>query len=214
MDKNKTLFFKEMYDNRKLIMSLSKNDFKTKFAGSFLGGTNSLIEYNYLVKKVVFNMDILPTVKVISSLFVHLFFTAFITVLCWCYGYKPDLYWLQVIYYILCMFILVLGISYLTSAVVCFFRDLTQIIGIILQVGVWLTPIMWDTAILSPKLALIFKLNPMYYIVDGFRDALLYKASVVDKPLWTAYFWIFTVVTFILGIRVFKKLKIHFADIM
>lgn len=260
-------FFRELYDNRRLVMSLSKNDFKTKFAGSFLGivwafiqpvvtilvywfvfqvglknggvsgypfilwlmaglvpwfffsealngGTNSLMEYNYLVKKVVFNIDILPMVKIISSIYVHLFFTAFIMILCWCYGYRPDLFSLQIIYYIGCTFVFVLGISYLTSAVVCFFKDLTQIINIILQVGIWLTPIMWDVSILSPKLEFIFKLNPMYYIVDGFRDALLYKTWVTEKLWWTVYFWIFTILIFKAGTKVFKKLKVHFADIM
>ena len=191
----------EIFHNRKLVFSLAKNDFKTKYAGSYLGivwafvqpivtilvywfvfsvglkagnasnypfvlylisgivpwfffqdalngGTNALLEYNYLVKKVVFKISILPMVKVISALFVHGFFVAFALIISSCYGYTPTLHTLQLIYYSFCTFMLALALSYATSAVVIFFRDLTQIINIFLQVGVWLTPIMWDLAML------------------------------------------------------------------
>lgn len=185
------------------------------FQDALMGGTNALLEYNYLVKKVVFDIDILPIVKVISALFVHVFFTVFILALCACYGYFPTVYTLQLVYLIICNFVLVLGLSYLASAIVGFFRDLTQIINIILQVGVWVTPIMWDaSAHLGPKLQLIMKLNPMYYIVDGFRSALLAKEWVMGNEVWTIYFWVITLCIWMLGIIVFKKLKVHFADVL
>jgi teichoic acid transport system permease protein len=257
----------EIVRNKKLIVNLAKNDFKTRFAGSYLGtiwafvqpivtvlvywfvfekglragrvseypyvlwlmaglipwfyfseawngGTNSLLEYNYLVKKVVFHISILPVVKVVSSLFAHLFFTVFVFVLCWCYGYAPDLYSLQLFYYILANFVLVLGLSYLTASIVCFFKDMTQIINIVLQVGIWMTPIMWQTSILPSVLAKIFKLNPVYYIVEGFRDALLEKQWFWNDMAWTIYFWIFVIALFLLGTRIFQKLKVHFADVL
>ena len=55
--------------------------------------------YNYLVKKVVFNISVLPIVKLISALFVHLFFVCFIMLLYCLYGYLPDWYYLQIFYY-------------------------------------------------------------------------------------------------------------------
>lgn len=258
----------ELYKNKALIASLAKNDFKTRFAGSYLGivwafiqpivtvivywfvfevglragrmcdypyilwfmaglvpwfyfsealngGTNSLIEYNYLVKKVVFKISILPMVKVISAIFVHGFFIIFVVILASCYGYTPDLYSIQILYYVLCSFVLVLGLSYFTSAIVVFFRDLSQVINIILQVGMWITPIMWDaTNTLSAKWQVLFRINPVYYIVDGFRDAILGKVWFWDKMLWTVYFWLFVVAVFALGATVFKKLRVHFADVL
>lgn len=262
-------FFKELLGNRKLILNLAKNDFKTKYAGSYLGiiwafiqpvitvlvywfvfeiglrqtgnsdvpfvlwliaglvpwfffsdalngGTNSLLEYNYLVKKVVFKISVLPIVKILSAFFVNVFFILFTMVIYACYGKYPDLYYLQIIYYIICVFMLVLGLSYLTSAVVIFFRDLTQIISIILQIGVWMTPIMWniDTMGLSSKITFILKLNPMFYVVQGYRDVLINKIWFWEHGTMTIYFWSFTLITFILGTIVFKRLKIHFADVL
>ena len=259
----------ELYQNRKLVLSLAKNDFKTKYAGSYLGivwafihpivtilvywfvfsvglkagtvsdypfvlylvsgiipwfffqdalngGTNALIEYNYLVKKVVFKISILPIVKIISALFVHVFFVAFALLLCACYGYTPSLYTLQIIYYSVCTFLFVLGLVYATSAIVIFFRDLAQIIGIFLQVGVWLTPIMWDIDMLSshPWLIKLFKLNPMYYVVTGYRDSMLGHVGIWNHVSWTIYFWVVTILLFGLGSVIFKRLKPHFADVL
>lgn len=259
----------ELIQNRGLVLSLSKNDFKTKYAGSYLGivwafiqpvvtilvywfvfsvglkagnvsdypfvlylvsgivpwfffqdalngGTNALIEYNYLVKKVVFKISILPIVKIISAFFVHLFFVVFALILCACYGYTPGLHTLQIIYYSACTFLLSLGLVYATSAIVIFFRDLTQIIGIFLQVGVWLTPIMWDLNMLAdyPWAMKLFKLNPMYYIVSGYRDSMLGNVWFWEHWGWTLYFWVVTVALFAVGSVIFKRLKPHFADVL
>lgn len=258
----------ELYQNRKLILRLAKNDFKTKYAGSYLGivwafvqpvvtilvywfvfstmragmarqvpyvlwmiagmvpwfffqdglnnGTNALVEYSYLVKKVVFKISILPIVKLVSALFVHLFFIGVVLVLYAVMGYFPGLSVIQVLYYSFSMFILVLGITYLTSAVVIFFRDLSQIISIFLQVGVWLTPIMWnfEDLHLTGIITYIFKLNPMYYIVEGYRDSLITGRWFWERPVLTLYYWAFTLVVFWLGTRVFKKLRVHFADVL
>ena len=216
----------DLWKNKRLIFNLAKNDFKTKYAGSYLGifwafvqpivtilvywfvfqvgfrsgtvsefpfvvwltcgmvpwfffsdawmsATNSMLEYSYLVKKVVFNIGILPMVKILSAFFVNLFFILVMLVLCAVYGYYPNLYSLQFIYYIFAMFMLVLSLSYLTSAIVIFFRDLTQLMNIVLQVGMWMTPIMWNKAMLDESLWWILKLNPMFYIVQGYRDSIL-----------------------------------------
>lgn len=259
----------ELYQNKRLIASLAYNDFKTKYAGSYLGifwaftqpvvtilvywfvfqvgfrssmvssfpfvlyltsgivpwfffsdalngGTNALIEYNYLVKKVVFKISILPIVKMISAAFVHVFFVAFAMIICALYGYFPSLYSLQFVYYFFCMFVFTLGLVYATSAVVIFFRDLSQIIGIFLQIGIWMTPIMWDVQMLAPYpwLLKLFKLNPIYYIVTGYRDSFLGQVGFWHHWQWATYFWVLTAVLFVIGSVIFKRLKVHFADVL
>lgn len=185
------------------------------FSEALNGGTSALTEYSYLVKKVVFNIEILPVIKVISSIFVHLFFVIFIIVISAVYGYGPDLYLLQLIYYVACTFFLVLGLSYINSACMVFFRDTAQIVNIVLTIGVWITPIMWDPeGVLSPKLQILFKLNPFYYIVEGFRDSILAKVWFWDKPVWSIYFWCFSILVYYVGISVFNRLKPHFSDVL
>ena len=264
----------ELIQNRKLILQLAKNDFKTKYAGSvfgiiwafiqptvtvvvywfvfqvglgagdvtsktgltypfvlwlisglvpwfffqdvLIGGTNALLEYTYLVKKVVFKISILPIVKEISALFVHLFFIALMLLLYAFGGFLPDVKVLQVLYYSFCLFMYGLGVCYATCSIVVFFRDLSQIISIIIQIQVWMTPIMWNIDTLGARmpswLITIFKLNPMYYIVNGYRDAMINKVWFWDRFDLTFYFWAVTGVFFVLGAYVFKRLKVHFAD--
>ena len=258
----------DIFKDRAMFLSLVKNDFRAKFAGSYFGlfwayiqplitivlywfvfqvglrsgsvsnhpfilflmsglipwfyfsevwnsSTNSLVEYNYLVKKMVFNVGVLPPLKAASSLFVHVFFVVVVSVVCMFYGYGPDLYLIQLLYYIPCIIVFVLGLAYITSACTVFFRDMTQIVNIVLTIGVWLTPIMWNPATaMSAGMQTLFKLNPMYYIVDGFRDALLNKTWFWQKPTWSIYFWCVALVAYLIGVKMFNRLKPHFSDVL
>lgn len=187
------------------------------FQEAMNGGTGVLVEYSYLVKKVVFQIDILPVVKMISALFTHIFFVIFAIVIFAGMGYFPDLYVLQVVYYSLCMILFTTGLVYATSAVTVFFRDMKEVIGIVLQIGMWVTPIMWnfESMVQIPGWAVaILKLNPMYYIVSGYRDALINKVGFWENPGLTVYFWIVTVLLLLLGTGIFKRLRPHFADVL
>ena len=141
----------ELFQSRMLIWKLAKNDFKKRYAGSYLGivwalaqpvvtvlmywivfdkvfdarvqfvaadgaeppyvlylmaglvpwfyfseaitqGTMALVEYTYLVKKVVFNISILPIIKTIAATFIHIFFVAILMIVAVCYGYTPTIY--------------------------------------------------------------------------------------------------------------------------
>ena len=185
------------------------------FSEAWNGASNSLLEYQYLVKKVVFNVRLLPVLKVVSAVFVHLFFVVFLFVICLVYGYGADLYLLQLLYYIPCMAFLVLGLSYMTAACTVFFRDMSQIVNIVLTIGVWITPIMWNPeTTMAGIVRQIFKLNPMYYVVDGFRDALLNKIWFWEKPVWSIYFWCLAVFIYLFGVKLVDKLKVHFSDVL
>lgn len=184
------------------------------YADTWSMATNVLLEYSYLVKKVVFNIDILPIVKMISGLIIHVFFVCIMLVFYIAYGMFPGGIAIQLLYYSLCMFIMILGQAYFTSACVVFFRDLTQVINIWMQLGIWMTPIMWniDTITISESLKNIFKLNPMYYIVQGYRDTMINGVWFWERPWLTVYFWVFAAAVFVIGRIVFKRLKPHFAD--
>jgi teichoic acid transport system permease protein len=188
------------------------------FQDAWNNGTGVLKEYDYLVKKVVFQIEVLPTVKMISALFVHVFFVAFMIVLFWLMGYAPDLYTIQVIYYSVAMMALLVGLVYATSAVVVFFKDLSQIVSLVLQVGTWATPIMWniDSGQLNMPawVFVVLKLNPMYYVVSGYRDSLINKVGFWEHPYLTVWFWVFTIIVYFAGVRIFKKLRMLFADVL
>ena len=129
----------ELLQNRKLIMNLAKNDFKTKYAGSYLG-------------------------------IVWAFVQPIVTIL---------VYW----------FVFSVGLK----------------AGNVSDVNMLAN---------YPWLIKLFKLNPMYYIVTGYRDSMLGHVWFWNHWGWTVYFWIVTVVLFALGSWIFKRLKPHFADVL
>ena len=186
------------------------------FSEALTGGTNALLGYSYLVKKVVFKVSILPIVKVISALFVHVFFVGVILVLFIGMGYFPGLYMLQLIYYSAGLFLFVLALSYLTCSVVVFFRDLREVINVILTVGIWMTPILWnlDAMTTNRMLILFFNLNPVYYVVSGYRNSLISHIGFWERPLLSLYFWGVVAVVGIIGLLTFKRLRGHFADVL
>ncbi len=259
----------ELYQSRFLIWKLAKNDFKKRYAGSYMGalwamvqpvvtvamyyivfdkimgntgrgtfdvpfvlfltaglvpwfyfnealtsGTNAMMEYNYLVKKVVFKISILPIIKIIAATFIHIFFVAVLLIVAALYGYYPTVYTLQLIYYSICLFVFVLALCYTTCSVVVFFKDLSQIINIALQIGMWATPILWDINSVPPSWAFFLKINPLVYIVNGYRSAIYEREWFYQDFFSTMYFWIVTVVLFGVGAAVFKRLKVHFADVL
>lgn len=262
----------ELWQNRRLIWKLSKNDFKKRYAGSYMGAvwalvqpvitvvmyyivfdkimhtgggglrdsgevpfvlfltaglvpwfyfneawtnaTNALREYDYLVKKVVFKISVLPIIKAIAATFIHVFFVIILLIVAAVYGYYPSVYSIQLLYYSVCLFVFVLALSYTTCSVAVLFKDMTQIINIILQIGIWATPIMWNIEGLSDEWKIFFKLNPLVYIVNGYRDSIYGNRWFFEDFFSMMYFYIITAVLFGVGAVIFKRLKVHFADVL
>lgn len=177
-------------------------------------GTSAILDNNYLVKKVVFRVSVLPIIKIISALFIHIIFILIVFCIFFLYGYNLTVYHLQVFYFLFASIALVYGISLITSSLIVFSRDVGQFVSVALQFGFWLTPIFWSFAIVPLNLQLLFKLNPIYYIVEGYRNTFIYQRWFWEDPLLTIYFWIVTFVIIGIGIILFKKLRPHFSDVL
>ncbi len=260
-------FLKAIFQNRTLLWSLTKNDFKQRYLGNLLGitwafiqptvtililwavfqvgfkaqpvdnfpfilwlitgmipwfffaeglssGTNSIVANNFLVKKVVFRVSLLPMVPLLSALVIHAFFILFMFGMYIYYGHSPEIYWLQIPYYLFATIVLLLGLSWLTSSIVVFFKDIGQIVAMIIQFGFWLTPIFWSMKMVPEKYQWIIELNPMVYIIRGYRESMIYQQWFWNDLNMTIYFWAVTGGIFILGGLTFKKLRPHFADVL
>lgn len=183
-------------------------------ADSIQNATNSIADNSYLVKKVVFRVSILPVAKIYSALYIHLFFLLFMVGMFALYGYLPSIYNLQAIYYLGAAVLLVLGISWITASLIIFLKDIGQIVAMILQFGFWLTPIFYSLDIVPSRYQFLFKLNPFYYIVEGYRNSFVYYKWFWEQPNQTFYYWIVTLFVLAAGAFVFKKLRPHFADVL
>ncbi|CAA6819957.1 MAG: Teichoic acid translocation permease protein TagG [uncultured Sulfurovum sp.] len=260
-------FIKAIFQNKALLWTLTKNDFKQKYFGNILGvawafilpaatigilwfvfqvgfksqpidnfpfilwlvagmfpwfyfseglsnGTNSIVANGFLVKKVVFRISLLPIVSISTALVVHLFFIVFMFGMFIYYGYSPEIYWIQILYYLFATSILLLGLSWLTSSIVVFFKDIGQFVAMVIQFGFWLTPIFWSLKMVPEEYHWFIKANPIHYIVKGYRDSMINQTWFWEDVTLMVYFWVVTLSIFILGGLTFKKLKPHFADVL
>ncbi len=125
-----------------------------------------------------------------------------------------NLYWFQMIYYLVCTLVLALGLGWAFSALNVFIRDVEQITNMGLQIGFWATPIFWDMNMMPSDIQSLLKLNPLFYIVQGYRDSFIYHIPFWQHPGLTLYFWVVTLALLLFGIFVFTKLKPQFADVL
>lgn len=176
--------------------------------------TTSLSEYSYLVKKIVFDINILPLVKVLSCFLVQIFLIIITQILFIVWGFYPDVYYLQIFYYLLYATVLLIGLGYCTSALYVFFKDLIQIVNIIMQIIFWVTPIVWNFDIMPESVKKVLEFNPVYYIINGYRDCFINKKFFWENLNMGAYYWIVALLMLVIGKKVFKKTKIHFADVL
>lgn len=184
------------------------------FSDCLSNGTNSVVENSYLVKKIVFRVSMLPVVKLLSAMLVHTFFVFVIFVVFSIYRIYPGLHSLQVIYYNFAAIVLLLGLSWLTSALMVFFKDIGQFVAMFLQFGFWLTPIFWSLNLVPDRYQIFIKLNPVYYITEGYRNCFVHNIWFWDQPIHSIYYWLIAVFTFVFGAVVFTRLRPHFADVL
>ena len=184
------------------------------FAEAVGKSMNAVVANAFFVKKVAFRVSILPLVKILSSLYIHVIFVFILLMILMLYGFSPSIYWIQIPYYVACAVMLTLGLGWLTSSLRVFIKDIGEIIGVIIQFGFWLTPIFWSIDIVPERYHFMIKLNPMFYIIEGFRSAFIYHTWFWENASLTLYFLCVTTAVFVSGAIMFKRLRPHFGDVL
>jgi lipopolysaccharide transport system permease protein/teichoic acid transport system permease protein len=174
----------------------------------------SIKAYSFLIQKVNFRIAIIPIVKIFSEITIHLIVLVIVAIIILAtnFGFSP--YWFQVFYYILAAVVLLIGVSWTTSSIALFFPDINYIITILMRLAFFFTPIFWTADRIPEKYLGIIRLNPLYYLVNGYRDSFLYHVGFWEKPGEALTYWITTLIFLIIGISVFKRLRPHFADVI
>jgi ABC-type polysaccharide/polyol phosphate export permease len=184
------------------------------FSSSIMAVTTSIKEHAFLLNKINFRVAILPIVTILSNLTVHLIVLMLCVVVLLYHQIYPSFYWFQVFYYMFALSVFLISVGWLTSSIYLFFPDIRNIISIITRIMFFVTPIFWKMEGLPVSSQNILKLNPIYYIVNGYRDSLLNHKAFWDTPVVTCYFWSVCLVFLVAGVAVFKKLRPHFADVV
>ena len=181
---------------------------------AILTASNSIRNYSYLVKKVVFPVDIIPIISLTSSSFIGMFLIAIACIASMIYGFFPNI--LNVIYIIFCAFCFIIALTRFTSALTTIVPDFAQFLTIVIQLFMWFTPIIWNLDMIQGELVTLFKISPFAYLVEGFRQAFIESSTIITESngVFTLVFWVITILLFIWGNAVFKKNKKDFSDVL
>ena len=176
--------------------------------------TRSIRDFSFLVKQVNFKVAVLPIIYIFSELIIQFIVLLIVVAFCLFSGIYPSVYWLQIFYFIIASCFLLTGLTWFTSSILIFFPDIYFIISIVMRILFFMSPIFWVASAIPNEFIFFLKLNPIYYLVEGYRMCFLYNQPLWYDPNGTLYFWVVSVFLFLLGVIVFKKLRPHFADVV
>jgi ABC-type polysaccharide/polyol phosphate export permease len=165
-----------------------------------------------VIKKMVFPSEILPLVKVAAAVVTHMIGLCLLLGLLGVLGDGVSWRALLIVPYLMAVGLLALGVAWALAASNVFLRDIGQVVGVLVNIWFFLTPIVYVQTLVPPSLQGLYALNPMIYAVDGYRAAILGRAAIDVSGL--LYLGVVGLAAFAVGGVVFKRLKPQFADIL
>ena len=173
---------------------------------------SAVLESRNLVKKLLFPVEILPVNHVLAGLVSGLFATAiYLIALAAIRGGVPvTALWLPAL--LIPQILLTLGLCWFLAATGAFVRDLAQVIGFVLTLWFFITPICYPESQLPQAALWVLGKNPLFVLVHGYRAILLEARAPEFAALWKL--WAVAVLASIFGYAWFRKLRKSFADVI
>ncbi|MBP5357656.1 MAG: ABC transporter permease [Treponema sp.] len=174
-------------------------------------GSNCILIYGDLVKKIYFPREVLP-ISFVTSQFVNMLYT-FIVIFAVIIVTGHGVNFIALLYLPVIMIVeyfLAMGMTLLFSAITVYVRDIAHILGIVTMAWQFLTPVMYPSSRVPEQYLTLWNLNPMAHIIESYRDILYYKQIPDLKTLGTAV--AMGIFFLIIGELVFSKLQRRFAE--
>lgn len=178
-------------------------------------GCNAIFSKVNVITKMKFPVSILPATVVIKELFNHFCIMIILIIVFTVGGYYPSIYWLQLPYYLFCGIIFAISLTMVTSVLNMLARDTRKLILACMRLLLYLTPILWPIPDGIPTaLYYVLKCNPIYYIVQGYRDCFFYHRGIAYYQTEMVIFWTITATLMIVGSYMMYKFKHKFIDLV
>lgn len=178
-------------------------------------GTESIRRYSYLVTKMKFPISTIPTFVSISKLLVNLFLIVVMIFIFIFMGYAPDIYIIQLPIYILLSFLMFTVFSLFASLLACMSKDFANLVKSLVTAVFWLSGIVWNVNTIDiPWLKVLLKINPVTYLVEGFRNCFIHKVWIWESPKTLLCFLGILIVLTIISVALYKKLRKEIPDVL
>ena len=182
-------------------------------------GCNAIFSKVNVITKMKFPVSVLPATVICKEFFNHgcMLVIALITLLA-C-GYYPQWWWISILYYIFAAFCFVEAVALILSVLTMLWRDIRKLVVSLTRMLMYFSPIIWDCQFgahvpFARYINLIMKLNPVYYLVNGYRESIFYHKFFWNHPAQTLCFWVIVLVLFAIGCMLMYKFKKKFIDLI
>lgn len=184
------------------------------FSSAITECSNSLVLNSNLITKIYFPRLIIPASAVIASFIDFLISLGLLFLLLIFYKFLPPVQILILPLLLFLSFLTSVGIGLYLTALNVKYRDFRYIIPFIVQFGLYVSPVAFSSNIVPAKWRLLFDLNPMVGIIDGFRWSILGGPFTTDIQISLGISILITVIMLGLSVRYFRKTERTFADII
>lgn len=182
------------------------------FSEAIARSTTVIQEHVQLVKRLRFPSEILPVHHVLVALAIESL--GLVILLAWLIviGRSPDWSLLALAAIVVPQFLFTTGLAWMLASASVLVPDIRQAITFVLMVWMYATPIVYPLSMVPDSLQWLFWLNPMTFVVESYRGAILLQQAPALVPF--AFFCAASLVVFIAGYRMFDRLKYEFADVL
>ncbi len=178
-------------------------------------GVESIRKYSYLVTKMKFPVSTIPTFFSISKLIINLVLIAIMMVIFMAMGHSPTIYWLQIPFYILCMFLFFTFWGLFAALLGAISKDFANLVKSFVTAVLWLSGIFWNPETIGIGwLKKILMFNPVTFLTNGFRNCFINNIWFFEQPKRLLYFVIVTAIMLLLALWAYRKLKKEIPDVL
>jgi len=180
-------------------------------------GCNAIFSKTNVITKMKFPVSVLPATVVLKELFNHFCLMIILFIIYFIFGVYPTIQWIELLYYCFSAVIFSISLSLTTSVLNMLIRDTRKMILAIMRLLLYLTPILWNLNSLNsmPRwVGYIMKANPIYYLVQGYRDCFFYHKGILFYHNSMILFWLITFILFAFGSSMMYKFKHKFIDMI
>lgn len=184
------------------------------FSNGITSGSGCIYSKSSTVLKFRYPMATLPVSNALTNLIEHIWTLGIVLVMFLIYGYLPGIHWINIGYYMVYTVFFLSAIGLISSALTMVARDFQKLIPPLMRLVFYLTPILWTLDQMPEWLQPILKINPAFYIVNGYRDSLLYRTWFFERWREMLFFWGLNFLLLVVGSILHRRLRSQFADLI
>lgn len=178
-------------------------------------GTECMRKYRYLITKIHYPVSTIPTFVSLSNLFVQSCLLLVVYILSVIMGHPPTLYHLQIFFYLALTYLFFTSWALFAAPISAISADFQNLVKSVVFAFLWISGIFFDVDTLENRtIAAILKVNPITYLVKGFREAFMSEAWFWEHPIRLAVFLGELLIMFLLGLWSFKRLRKEMPDVL